>query len=625
MNHAGEKGSHVLEHKRIMRQARHHLRNRHIEVSDHFKKSLLVASNAIQAARMLENLHLVLERKRAEQAVDFDTLEEGLAEAQPFFDRSIEEYNEEDILNAESLIEHLTLSHDPMYLEGEEIRKRAYFQEHKKMKRQVTWTSNPSSRFFSLLKGDLQGVEEVSEEEQRSCISKCAWGFAIVGMTIAIAFLIVDFWQSQANPALSTSLIQNEKLSLPVIYGCLTMPMVPAFENLPNDTYKGYSPWGLRSYSNADTNDSLLYPKTKFITEHINLGRQEYCSQALQYLSAEAISESLGDTFDPTRKCYSCLKIGSKIPLELSREAALRRSTGAITLEFASSNTLEVCFNIGVSENAVHRTFIKDALKTHGQELLSRGIIDLVNSPSLDFAFDLGFDSFDSAFPDDDGPRLTAETTVLCNLYFFSGYFFPVKPGTEVRYSFDHTRGLKAWQPVGNSKIFQVPVSDRKVAKKANRTTILAQIREEDVVTASTETAVNIYAVDNPQTLPHIFRDYAVALRQNHRDVLLFTKTIENGIGKYSSEVQRGAHKVFRAIQQYRRYNISLDFTTFETEDQTRRPTTSVPEFLTDLFEYVGLFTGICAYSVLVGPARMYLKSSNKRNQHNLREGRTIY
>lgn len=607
------------EQKRVFRQAQQHLRIRRFTASDRFKKSLLIASNVIQSSRMLQNLENLVQLKRAEQDVDVDHLEEQLVQVHDSFQTALRDYSEEDIFNAESQIEHLTLFYDPVYLEGEEALKREYFEQQKKLRQRVTkvsWASNPSSRFVSLLKGDIEGVEEVTEEEQRSCISKCAWSFAIIGMVIAIAFLIVDFWQAQANPALSTTLTQNEKLTLPIIYGCLTFPLIPTFETLPNEQYKGFALWGLRSFTNVDTNHTLLFPKTKLITESTFLGRPEYCSQALQYLSKQSIIDARSDSFDPRKQCYSCLKIGGKTPMALSRKAATQRPSGAITLEFAASMDLEYCFNPLFGDNRALSKNLKETIKAHGQELVSRGIVNLI-SGTIEFAVDFGFEDFETAFPGDDAAEHSAVATVLCNLYFFSGYFFPVKPGTEVRYSFDMHGGIESWKPIGKSSNFLSVVAEPRFATRyVNRSMILAEMSSDgDGTKAIAQTTVNIYSVNGPREHPNSLQDFAVSLRPNHRDVLFFTKSTEHEESRHSSVVQFGAQRIFQAIGRFIRYNISLDFATFETEHMTRRPTTSTAEFLTDIFEYVGLFTGICAYSVLVGPARMYLKNLNKRHQ----------
>lgn len=607
----------ILEQRRLLRRAEGELVNRRIAVSDQFKNSLLVAANAIQASRMLENLEIVLERKR--EAGDVTAFEQDLTDERVAFRQAIQTYDENGIFEAEGRIEQLTLSHDPFYLEGEEVRKREYF-EKKRLAgiRRATWTSNASSRFVSLLKGDLGGVEAVSEEEQRSCISKCAWGFAILGMIIAISFLIADFWSAQVNPALSTNLSQHEALNLPVVFGCLSIPNIPTFQELPNEQYPGTSLWGLRSYTHVDSKESLLYPKTKLITEPALLGRPEHCSKTLQYMSKEAITSALNMNIDLPNRCHSCLKIGAKNPITLSREAAIRRPSGGVTLEFATSRLLEFCFNPAESPNSSLRNYLRGIVKAEGQSLVDRGILTIIDSPSIGFAFDFGFDDFKAAFPDSTAPRQNAEASVLCNIYFFSGYFFPAKPGTETRYSYDLYGGVESWKKVGNHSNFLQVKQDFTIQENldVDREAILESMRGRDTTGGFlvAETSVHIYKVDDPSDPPGAYKDFAASLRRNHRDVLLFTKSIDNGVSTYTTTLQYGERKVFKAVGSYRRFNISLDYKTFETEAITRRPTTSTAEFLTDIFEYAGLFTGICAYSVLVGPARMYLKRS-KPNQ----------
>lgn len=617
MNTPGEVTNPILEQRRLLRRAEGELVNRRIAVSDQFKNSLLVAANAIQASRMLDNLDIVLEHKR--EAGDVTAFEQDLAEAREAFRQVIHNYDENGILEAEGRIEQLTLSHDPFYLEGEEVRKQEYF-EKKRLAgiRKATWASNPSSRFVSLLKGDVGGVKEVSEEEQRSCISKCAWSFAILGMIIAISFLIADFWSAQVNPALSTNLFRHEELTLPVVIGCVSIPNIPTFQDLPNEQYPGTSLWGLRSYTHVDSNETLLYPETKLITEPSLLGRSDHCLTELQYMSKQAIASALNTEVHSTNRCHSCLKIGTRTPITLSREAAIRRPSGGVTLEFSTSRLLEFCFNPAESPNSILRSYLRDIVKAEGEKLVERGILTIVESPSIDFAFDYGFDDFKTAFPDSTAPRQNAEASVLCNLYFFSGYFFPVKPGTGTRYSYDLNGGVDSWKKIGNESNFLQVKQDYTVQENLNvdRESILESMRGRGTTSGLlvAETSVRIYKVDDPSDPPGAFKDFAASLRRNHRDVILFTKSVDNGVSTYITSLQYGERKVFKAVGTYRRFNISLDYKTFDTESITRRPTTSTAEFLTDIFEYAGLFTGICAYSVLVGPARMYLKRS-KPNQ----------
>lgn len=607
-----DENSPAVDHDRLMRMAEEELVNRRIAASDQFKSSLLVASNAIQATRMLENLKIVLTGKK-ERGEETGDIERQVEEADALFREAIHEYDDDKIFDVAGRVEQLTLSHDPFYLEGEEVRKKEFFENKRKVGvRRATWATSPSSRFVSLMRGDLEGKEEVTEEEQRSCISRCAWGFAILGMVVAISFLIADFWSAQVSPTISTNLVRNDDLVLPVIYACLSLPNIPIFEDLPNERYKGLSLWGLRSYENLESGEIMMFPETKSIAEPSFLGNLDHCPTVSRKLSAEALKHALGFEPDLSKRCHSCLRIGRKVPFRLNREAALVRPRGAVTLEFASSRLLELCFNPGQGSNEVVKNGLRDVLKAQGEDLEKKKIVEIIGAPSLSFALNYGFDDFKNGNTELRNDGLGKELSVLCNLYFFSGHFFPVESGKETKYIYDLNGGVNSWKEVGNTSNFFRSVSDSKlvsdvdVSREAILKSMTQESREEAFVIA--DAGIQIFKVDDPSSSPGAYKDFVRSLRRNHRDTLSFTKKIDNGVSTYATSFHYGEQKIFKAVGLHRRYNISLDYKTFDTEVITRRPATSTAEFLTDVFEYVGLFTGICAYSVLVGPARMYLK-----------------
>lgn len=614
-----------LDHKNLLRHAHQTLRRRKIAASDSYKRALLVASNAVQSARMLQNLFRLLQTRCENHAphdqVALDNLQSDVIAAEEMFEAALHSYDDTEMFNAEGRIEQLTLTHDPFYLEGEEVRKRKYFAGHqeKGTARKANWASMTSSRILRLLKGDLEGVEEVTEEDQRSCISKCAWGFAIIGMIVAISFLIVDFWSAQANPAISTKLYRNDALTLPVVYGCLSVPHIPTFMRLDKTKYWGEPLWGLRSYTNVDTNHSLIYPGTNLLVEDTVLGDRERCTRELRVLSRARMAAALDVDVPQADKCFACLRFGARTPVELQRQDAERRSPGAVTLEFSTSRDLEFCFNPHSSLNPFLRNALLKTLTDRAEELEQRGVVVLIAGDSVKYALQYGFEDYGTAFPTEIYRKHLAQATVLCNLYFFSGLFFPIEEGTGVRYSYDVDGGLNAWQRLGNASNFMQVQSLQTIYMMGNvsRETILKEMSQEEDVRGLilSDTSIHVYTVEDANTPPGAFTDFATSLRENHQDVLLVSRHIDSGVVRHTTSLQLGIRRVFEAMGRFRRYNISLDFETFETEVVTRRPTTSTPEFLTDVFEYIGLFTGICAYSVLVGPARMYLRRSRQNEQ----------
>lgn len=613
MDDNGEISSSV-QHAKMLRFAHEEIRNRTLTISERFKESLIVASNAVNTIRMIENLISLLEKKRARNE-NVDRLERQLHEVQNSLMKAVRSYDETAILDVGGIIEQLTLSYDPIYLETEEKRKKEYRDQKKREARQkVTWTQNPSSRFVSFMKGDFEGTEVVTEAEQRSCISKCAWLFAIIGLLVALSFLVAEFWYAQANPAVSTAVLRHSRLQVPVIHLCSQFPFIPSFYNLSKDRYAGETLFGLRSYTNMETADRILYPETKvLISEPSVLGNREYCQPHMRYMSKKRIIKALVGELDHTETCYPCLSVGLKKPIYLSAATANQRPLGAVTMEAAISYDIEYCFNPSKAVSGWLRANLRSSIETHWTQLISRGIIKLINPSDSDFVLTYGFDHLRR----DPFARAVAENAVYCNIYFFSGYFFPVEPGTEVRYGYD-AREEDPWVRLADDEHFlETPRSARNpyVQEETNRTAVLDSLKNNSKASAgvSQYIGVNLFVLNSGSDRPPTLHDYVTALRENHRDVLLLTKENENSKNKYVRRMLAGPMKLFVSIGRFARFNVSVDFATFDTALVTRRPTTSVPEFLTDVFEYIGLFTGVCAYSLIVGPARMYLRMTKSQ------------
>lgn len=577
------------------------LHSRMHQQNERFKSVLQTSSNAITTVRMLQNLS------------GLPSPPSTLPEEQDALSKAVRDFDQEQIFNVNGRIEKCTLASDPMYIEAEERRRRDYsMQTKKRSEPPISWASGKSSRLVQLMRGDYQGSEEVTEEDQRSCISRCAWGFAIIGMLVAIAFLIVDFWSAQTSPAISTRLVQNEELELPVVWTCLNFPLMPSFWELePN--YKGFPLLGLRGYQDVDKDHVLMWPQTKLLTDSGWMGGSE-CGQRLRYMDKKSILRELSTNRVDADACFSCVKFGHKTPVELKRSKAIERRPGAVTLEFSVAAEIEFCFNPYKSGNKFMQEALLNTVEKKGEDLVERGIVELRAGPSISFALRNGFADYRNAF----GvvAMNMAQATVLCNLFFFSGYFFPVKPGTEVRYSYDINEKLDAWKPLGDVDNF---ITVQNAITTGVGAVVDRQAVYEEMVTGSHlegklmhSISLDVYVVNEAQDQPGMFTDYATSLRQSHQDLLLITKKVENEKAMYTTSVHGGMQKFFPALGRSSRFNISLDFETFDTEIITRRPTTSTAEFVTDVFEYIGLFTGVCAYSVLVGPARMYLKKTRQ-------------
>lgn len=588
-----------------------------------FRSSLLVGSNALLTLRMLDHLQEVAEGKE-KSSEDASSLRSTIGQQRVALFHAVGQYEEPDIHKVQADVEQIMLAHNPLYLEGEEARRISYMDKNNIIPRvKPTWATNPSYRFVSLMKGDPEGATPVTEEEQRSCISKCSWSIALIGLAVALAFLIVDYWTAQTNPALSTTIFHQKQVQVPTIFACLNIPAIPLFANFPSGQYHGYPLWGFRSYTDIERNESFMFPKTmEFVADETYIGNPSRCEEQLSYMSRQDMQSGISSRLSFRDNCYSCLRIGNKRPIELSFANARNRQAGVVTLEFGVSTDLEFCLRPRRVLDDRSLFLLNRLLTQAGKEMVQKGIIEVVdpnNATTIGYALWRAFSVYAVKYPTNNLVMQSAMRSVFCNLYLFSGHFFPVKPGTAVRYKYTRADGIDGWKQVGNPANFLTWDDNRYVFRKHafDSKNILNEMRfgSGHSSSAISISPIDIYALSSNNKEKPSFSEFAGPILEGKRNVLMFSKRIDDGVVRYSNKMQSGEEKVFAAGQRFARFNLSLDYESFETLVVVRRPTTSTAEFFTDVFEYIGLFTGICAYSVLVSPARMYLKRLN--NQGN--------
>lgn len=609
----------------VMYITRKHLKLRKIHINLELRHSLCIASKCIDSRNMIKHLQKIAKKCSSQNVIDNNLSEAKLAEFRQTLEDAVAGYDAEEINKLHGMLEAILLRHDRQYLERVEAKKYEFkkaVRENKPPRAPPTWWQDPTYRFLCLVQGDKTGESaNISVEHQRRFASRVAWGLAITFLLIALSFVSVDFYQSRASMAISTKIIQEESLQLPPLYACLSMPQVPSFIGIDRRVHAGPILWGLRSYTNQENGESFIYPQThEIISDPIYIGADDVCNQSMGYLSKKRIELALNHSSN-TPRCYSCLQIGRKRPVWIERSKARERAAGAVTLEFATSKEIDFCYTGRGVWSSFLRDTIKKRLKEQATKLRELGIIVMENPDSVEFALDFGFEAFERL--KDEELLVKAQADVICNLYLFSGVFYPVEPNTEVHYSFNMSNGIHAWKMLDDESRYlavKPALMSSTSKRKVNRTTILNEIRmsADMTETKNPPLSIGMYIVGNDSTRPNS-KVFAAQLRENHHDMLLFSGRIEEYVPRYMTKLQMGSQKLFMALSPYRRYNVSLDFASFDIEVSVKVPTTTVAEFLTDVFECIGLFTGVCAYSLLVSPARMYLRCI--QNQQQRRRG----
>lgn len=593
-----------------------------------YRQRLLVTESAVQANRLIVHLDKVLQAK-GNSGEDVSEALATVEESRKELDQAMRNDSSTVVLDVEGRMEQLTLTYDPLYLENEDER-RAQRKQDLDEKAKAGWMTEPSNRFIQFMKGDFKGKKRVTRSERRSCISRAAWIFAISGMAIAIVFLIIDFVTAQTHPVLRTKVIYEETLPLPVMTFCMGFPNIGTFINRERDNIKGESLFGVTSYENFETKQSYSLKEAHAeVFEEVTLG-PDYCrdSPKLKGFSVEHQQKNhphRSKSGQPPRtssawanNCYSCFRMNFSSPLELSASKAVSIGRPPIAIKLARHKFVNYCFGEQlVSPYLAEIDALARIIFEHGDELIKLGILK-VEEKNLEFAlFDflkavpqVNFVTLDSAAM---AEHIEMTNNLLCSVYFFSGYFYPVNgEKMDIKWVFGHngtfdTRQRK-WRQAGAGPYPKSYYFDD-ITVSVNRT-MVEELKDTELHDDRRQQHVHVYGLDHSITRLPTINDHAVTLADRHAMTLHFTRSIEHGVPSFKTQTSYGSQITAFDLTLFAEYSLEMALASFERQETSRRPATSVAEFLTDVFEYAGLFTGVCAYTILVAPARMYLRRS---------------
>ncbi len=235
-----------------------------------------------------------------------------------------------------------------------------------------------------------------------------------------------------------------------------------------------------------------------------------------------------------------------------------------------------------------------DAVKKNSKQLHARGVLRLNGTDDLDFALDNAFNRLRWA----KGLRYQTEVgSFLCNIYFASGYFYPKPAETEIAYLYDLETDF--WVPVGKGPYHRLhPPPDGNDASFEMGSDLKNVEHQVNLVSN-----LLVFASRPGRSSIPDYTDSIGILIENRKTTFLFSKSLDDQQVGYSTSRRTGSQFLDIVHERYQVFTTALDFMHFGV-DVSRQASMSVMELITNVFEYAGLFTGVCVYSILVGPAR---------------------
>ncbi len=451
------------------------------------------------------------------------------------------------------------------------------------------WQENSFKRICLLLRG-----RRGSTKEQQRFVSLCAWAFAIIGMFVCIGFLLADFFESRDNPALISRTVEADELQFPVVTFCSLISGIPLIDSFGNHNYTGRPLFGSRSYRDPTLNKTLMFPETHTsgrVTPFV-LGPAQ-CAQDMKTLSFEKIESRPSSIMN---SCLPCYQIGVNPGITL-RNDPLLASVNRITAEFALSRELAFCLFPTLSHVTYLRHELLSLIKYNATELIRDGILSLSGTNDAAFALDNAFDTMRRRSRGGDLSAYNiAFGSFVCNVYYASGFFYPKPPHVDIKYRYNINTDV--WEETGGGPYHKLK------AQKSMKTLSDFEIELDSA------RSLLVYIRDRSRGLRPNMNDKVGFLRVLKRSSFLITKVMDDDEPKYNIRKPLTA-QVFNLVRgRFNLFEASFDVEHFRVEIKSREPSISVSELVNDIFQYGALFTGVCVYSILVGPAKWYLRRS---------------
>lgn len=434
-----------------------------------------------------------------------------------------------------------------------------------------------------------------------------AWMFALSGLFASIAFLTRDFINAQQNLAVKVIRLPETPKRLPAITVCADEFSLSPFHDYPTPQYPGLpllvitmisrtgrvinQPAGDLQYPDTlpgrpgspvefvqVTDDEKECQKPGFDIEREN--RSLSMTNLLSMFSSAGTNSSL---------CRHCFRFGyntEEILEPFKKQASIASFEPAIKLIVSKSRLFGLCQTTFKATILQTEAIVIRELYNHASELEQRGILDFN-----------GY-NYSEILTSIRRQKVTRYAEFYCNVYFFSGYFYPLLSKTNISYRYTG-KSPHVWEKVGTGPYFSPYLWNLSAPTTAgpNREAI-----EKDVYGLN---GLRLFVEDQASARPKFVpssTEFTMLGLFDAFSTFAFKRMNVFGNIEYRATQLLAEEKTVRAGF-VEHFHIGFDFNLFEEERFFTYSTMSWSEYITDLFEFMGLFTGICIFTLIVAPA----------------------
>jgi hypothetical protein len=429
----------------------------------------------------------------------------------------------------------------------------------------------------------------------------------------------MTLYTRKKNLAISVEQVREDEINLPAISICSTVEGLPTFHELPTAEYPGHPLFIITTFQNiykGQNSSTIRYPETaksaadSMIEQVYHGSNLSKCTsdtskmsvvRQRQSLFRQALGRnksSIGVQYDPY-PCRKCYRIGARTPLLVGNRANREPLTSPVSVKIALSRVFSSCRTRKERRGSdVPLLYMITELTRHYAALEQRGILDF--GTALSGNETAKKETMKVMLDQASNDNINRNYDRLCGIYFFSGFFYPSEDAGNVKAEFDAS--IQEWKDVPGTTTYSTETAY--VTSEALTASTLLSTGKTTSRDVSVARGVEIYFADPDTAAESILLDESIApsVLDGPSDTLFYLKRSINNAGgvKYSSQ-HDSMQDLFESsnARRYNRISLGFDFEDFATNRVTMQPTMSWPEYVTDVLEFIALYTGICIFTLV--------------------------
>lgn len=464
------------------------------------------------------------------------------------------------------------------------------------------------------------GIRQTKKYNQAICLNIAAGLVSFILLAVALSFLISAFVRAQRHPFLQAKYTNSSELQVPIVTICARFPDVHTFykgAGAVDKRFTGLPIVTLTRYEHVQSGEEISYPDTeKLLDERVLGANRTYCERRLSVMDSRRFSDGigLGPRVAPDR-CSSCLRLGFKKNITLRADKASNTLNFAgVRLDFAISGLFSFCrFERDRTQNGVLGLFAKE-LYSRKDDLLRTGVIsDPEGKANFSNPNVFGWPTL-QIHPDLEGDSNNFAVDFYCNVYFFSGIYYPTA-NNDVGFVYNST--LRFWNrnplkkgPFLNS--FPREAQGTGVGEALKR---LRKPSNDTLVSWLSVVSLDVYMEDikevDKSPTATVNQTAFVGTVDANRDASFKVRISQSVLGRreivVTSRVDNHRLPPPNFPKPSSQSRIELDFSRYFVESLDTTRNFPVALFVADLLNYISLFTGLSFYTLVVAPIHIFM------------------